>query len=72
MSTQPINDMHEKIISEFFSISHAARKLGFKSRKSIYDLIHNGMNPVARARIISKGYDPVTFKPQVHVDVQNN
>ena len=72
MATQPINDMHEKIIAEFFSISHAARKLGFKSRKSLYDLIHNGMNPVARARIISNGYNPETFKPQVYSNVQNN
>jgi len=72
MTTQPINDMHQKIIDEFFSISHAARKLGFKSRKSLYDLIHNGMNPVARSRIIAHGYNPETFKPQAQINVQNN
>ena len=67
MSSEPMNDMHQLILDEFFSVSHAARKLKFKSRKSIYDLIHNGMNDNARARIIAAGYDPITFKPVQYI-----
>jgi len=54
------------IIAEFFSISHAARKLGF-TRKAIYDFIKVGkITDDAKARITAAGYDPKTFKPVNH------
>lgn len=64
--------IYKAIIDEFFSISHATRKLGFKSRQSIYDIIKAGEVSVrAKNIIIAAGYDPVTFKPVAHDKKEN-
>jgi len=53
------------IITEFFSISHAARKLGFT--RKVYDFIKAGRITIdAQDRIAAAGYDPKTFKPVNH------
>lgn len=58
--------IYKAIIEEFYSISHAARKLGF-TRRSIYGLIGTGViSTRAKNKIKNAGYDPVTFKPIAH------
>ena len=64
--------IYKAIIEEFYSISHAARKLGF-TRRSIYGLINTGvMSTRAKNKIKAAGYDPVTFKPIEHVKKEIN
>lgn len=64
------NRIYKLIIDEFHSIAHAKRKLGFKSRQSIYDVIEAGDSLSVRAKniITEAGYCYKTFKPIVHVE----
>lgn len=56
----------ELIIDEFFSVSHAARKLGF-TRRSIYKMMNeNKVSVRGKNKIIEAGYCPKTFKPAAH------
>ena len=68
------NPVYKVLIDEFGSLSHARKKLGFKSRQSIYDLIEAGGASSVRAKniITESGYDPVTFKPVEHVKKEIN
>lgn len=54
--------IYKAIIEEFYSISHACRKLDL-TRKTIYDFIEAGeISTRAKNKITAAGYDPVTFK----------
>ena len=66
MKKRPINAIHQLILDEFGTITHAGRKLGY-SRRSIYTFIDGGMTSLAREKIIKRGYCPDTFKPVAHV-----
>ncbi len=59
------NPIYKLLIDEFGSLTHAKKKLGFKSRQSIYDIIEAGGASSARAKniIIASGYDHKTFQP---------
>jgi len=63
---RPINAIHQLILDEFGTITHAARKLGY-TRRSIYDFIDGNMTSLAREKITERGYCPDTFKPVAHV-----
>lgn len=48
------------IIEKFGSVDKAAQALGY-TRKTLYNLIKNGLNNVAKKRIKMAGYNPETF-----------
>jgi len=62
----PINAIHQLILDEFGTITHAARKLGY-TRRSIYEFIDGNMTSLAREKIAERGYCPDTFKPVQHI-----
>jgi len=53
---KPINEIHECFVKHFGSVTLAAEALGYKTRYSIYLVIHNGFTVRGKQRIKDKGY----------------